>query len=95
MTKWRIVSLQWVIVDVQFESDLPRIYDAIKVDRPNSAGISVVLEVLQQLDGNIVRCIAMDSTDGLRRGDEVVSTGAPISVPVGPEVLGRMFNVLW
>jgi F-type H+/Na+-transporting ATPase subunit beta len=95
MTKWRIVALQWVIVDVQFESDLPRIYDAIKVDRPNSAGISIVLEVLQQLDGNIVRCIAMDSTDGLRRGDEVVPTGAPISVPVGPEVLGRMFNVLW
>jgi len=53
-----------------------------------------VIEVLQQLDGNIVRGIAMDSTDGLSRGDEVISTGAPITVPVGPEVLGRMFNVL-
>jgi len=94
MNTGRIIALQGVIVDVQFDADLPRIYDAIKITRPNAAWASVVIEVLQQLDGNIVRGIAMDSTDGLSRGDEVISTGAPITVPVGPEVLGRMFNVL-
>lgn len=53
-----------------------------------------MVEVLQQLDGGYVRGIAMNATDGLRRGDEVISTGSPITVPVGPQVLGHIFNVL-
>ena len=72
----------------------PRIYDAVVLTNKNAAGEEVVVEVLQQLEDGVVRGIAMASTDGIRRGDEGTDTGAPISVPVGPEVLGRVFNVL-
>lgn len=72
----------------------PRIYDAVVLTNKNSAGEEVTVEVLQQLEDGVVRGIAMASTDGIRRGDEATDTGAPISVPVGPEVLGRVFNVL-
>lgn len=80
------------VVDVSFEgSELPKIYDALEVARD---GKKLVLEVSQHLGLNEVRTIAMDTTDGLFRGQEVSATGGPISVPVGPEVLGRMFDVI-
>ena len=79
------------VVDVAFENDVPSIYSALTVKKGNSA---VVLEVEQHIGENTVRTVAMDSTDGLSRGMEVVNTGIPISVPVGKETLGRMFNVL-
>ncbi|MEX2029280.1 MAG: F0F1 ATP synthase subunit beta [Candidatus Paceibacterota bacterium] len=83
------------VVDVEFSdsqvSGLPAIYDALIVKKGD---LIITLEVEQHLGGNIVRTVAMDSTDGLARGMAVVNTGAPISVPVGKEVLGRMFNVL-
>lgn len=80
-----------VVVDVSFEKRLPEIYSALETE---AAGQKLVLEVEQHIGANIVRAIAMGSTDGLRRGDQVVDTGQPISVPVGQETLGRIFNVL-
>ena len=77
-----------------FGEKLPQIYDAVTVQEKNAAGDEVVIEVLQQLEWGTVRGIAMESTDGLKRGAVVINTGAPISVPVGPQVLGHMFNVL-
>jgi len=79
------------VVDVAFENDVPNIYTALEVMKN---GEKLVLEVEQNIGGNTVRAVAMDSTDGLSRGMEVVNTGAPISVPVGKGTLGRMFNVL-
>ncbi len=81
-----------VVVDVYFAEELPEIYNALEVNL--SDGRKLVLEVEQHTGSNLVRTIAMGSTDGLRRGDEVVNTGAAISVPVGKETLGRIFNVL-
>ena len=79
------------VVDVEFESELPPILNAlhVKVD-----GNRVVLEVAQHLGENTLRSIAMSATEGLKRGEEVVDTGAPIQVPVGPETLGRITNVV-
>jgi F-type H+-transporting ATPase subunit beta len=79
------------VVDVQFQGDLPAILNALTV---GIDGRPVVLEVAQQLGENIVRTIAMDTTDGLVRGAEVTDTGAPITVPVGPGTLGRIINVI-
>ncbi len=79
------------VVDVLFTENLPDIYNALEVSKD---GKKIVLEVEQHLGGGIVRAVAMDSTDGLARGIEVVDTGAPISVPVGAATLGRIFNVL-
>ncbi len=80
------------VVDVEFPAgQLPEIYDAIEID---SRGRRVVLEVQQQIGDDAVRCLAMDSTDGLQRGLQAVQTGGPIAVPVGPATLGRIFNVL-
>ncbi|MCM2339516.1 MAG: F0F1 ATP synthase subunit beta [Burkholderiales bacterium] len=79
------------VVDVAFEGGLPEIYDALVVKRGDS---SITLEVEQHIGRDTVRAVAMDSTDGLSRGMEVTNTGAPISVPVGKQTLGRMFNVL-
>ena len=78
------------VVDVRFEENLPPVYQALEVKRGEE---TLVLEVQQHLGMKEVRTIALGSTDGLVRGQEVVDTGAPISVPVGPETLGRMFNV--
>ena len=86
-----ITQILGAVVDVRFEKKLPAILSAVKVD---NHGKVLVLEVAQHLGENIVRTIAMDSTDGLVRGTEVVDTGAPISVPVGPETLGRIMNVI-
>lgn len=82
------------VVDVAFPpgGDLPEIYDAIRV--PRQGEDDLILEVQQHLGGSQVRCVAMDSTDGLQRGVDAFTTGAPIMVPVGEEALGRIFNVL-
>ena len=88
----RITQILGAVLDVQFEGDLPYIQNALTTKRGN--GETLVMEVAQELGERTVRCIAMDSTDGLVRGSEVLDTGAPISVPVGPETLGRILNVL-
>ena len=93
--KGKIISIKWVVVEVQFEKDIPNIYDALVVDRNNSNWDQVVIEVLQLLEDWIVKWIAMNATDGLKRWDTVTATGNPISVPVGPQVLWHIFNVLW
>lgn len=80
------------VVDVHFEGDLPDILNALHLKREGQA--TLVLEVAQHLGENTVRAIAMDSTDGLTRGDAVSDTGAPIRVPVGPKNLGRIMNVV-
>ncbi|MFA6257404.1 MAG: F0F1 ATP synthase subunit beta [Candidatus Paceibacterota bacterium] len=86
------------VVDVDFGENLPDIYTALEVvkDPSNSSGQvkKIILEVEQHLGGGIVRAVAMDTTDGLSRGMEVINTGAPISVPEGGATLGRIFNVL-
>src|SRR6056300_1145184 len=87
----KISQVIGAVVDVEFDSDLPLILDALQVD---NGGQKLNLEVAQHLGENEVRTIAMDSTDGLVRGMEVVQTGAPITVPVGPETLGRILNVV-
>ena len=86
-----IIQIIGAVVDIRFENELPSLYNAIEV--PFDKEI-IVLEVMQHLGDNTVRCISMDSTDGLKRGMEAIDTGGPITVPVGEEVLGRMVNVL-
>ena len=89
----KIVQVIGPVVDIRFSpEELPAIRNAIKIEKDNSG--TMVAEVAQHIGDDIVRCIAMSSTDGLVRGLECVDTGAPITVPVGNEVLGRMFNVL-
>jgi F-type H+-transporting ATPase subunit beta len=87
----RITQVLGAVVDVQFEGELPFIQNALTT---TVKGRPLVLEVAQELGEKTVRCIAMDSTDGMVRGHEVLDTGAPISVPVGPETLGRILNVI-
>lgn len=92
-TLGHISQVMGAVVDVRFEKteDLPPILTALRCD---NHGQNLVLEVAQHLGENVVRCIAMDSTDGLVRGQDVVNTGAPIEVPVGPDLLGRIVNVI-
>ena len=91
--KGKISQVMGAVVDVVFEQGhLPDIYNALTVDRQDEA--QLVLEVAQHLGDSAVRTVAMDSTDGLVRGTEVMDSGIPISVPVGPETLGRLFDVL-
>lgn len=87
----RIVQVIGAVVDVKFDKDLPEILTALECD---NNGLRVVLEVAQHLGENTVRTIAMDTTEGLKRGDKVINTGKPITVPVGPETLGRIINVI-
>ncbi len=87
----KISQIIGAVVDVSFENELPEIYTALEV---NNSGNKLILEVAQHLGENSVRTIAMDATEGLKRGDDVVNTGNPISVPVGPETLGRIINVI-
>jgi len=87
----KITQIIGAVVDVEFDGDLPPILNAIEVD---NNGQRLVLEVAQHLGEQGVRCIAMDSTEGLVRGQDAVDTGAPITVPVGPETLGRILNVV-
>ncbi|MEA2639528.1 MAG: F-type H+/Na+-transporting ATPase subunit beta [Chloroflexota bacterium] len=92
-TKGTIVQIIGPVVDVEFPPDqLPEIYNALDIGRDD--GSKLVVEVQQHLGNNWVRAVAMSTTDGLRRGDPALDTGAPIMVPVGPETLGRIFNVL-
>ena len=87
----RITQVMGAVVDVQFEGELPAILNALHVD---NQGNRLVLEVAQHLGESTLRCVAMDTTDGLVRGDEVADTGEGITVPVGPEMLGRIINVV-
>jgi F-type H+-transporting ATPase subunit beta len=87
----RVVQIIGAVLDVRFENELPALYNAIEVQHGEE---TVVLEVVQHLGDNTVRCVSMNPTDGLIRGMEAVDTGSPISVPVGEAVLGRMLNVL-
>tara|TARA_B100000963_G_scaffold352986_1_gene366991 strand:- start:1638 stop:3059 length:1422 start_codon:yes stop_codon:yes gene_type:complete len=89
--KGKITQIIGAVVDVNFEGVLPEIYTALEV---NNSGNKLILEVAQHLGENDVRTIAMDATEGLKRGDDVINTGSPISVPVGPETLGRIINVV-
>ncbi|GAB6877628.1 F0F1 ATP synthase subunit beta [Thermaerobacter litoralis] len=92
----RVVQVIGPVVDIEFpEGNLPDIYNAIKIQaKTEEVEIDLTVEAAQHLGNNVVRCVAMASTDGLQRGMPAVDTGGPISVPVGREVLGRMFNVL-
>jgi F-type H+-transporting ATPase subunit beta len=86
-----ITQVIGAVVDVRFDGELPSILNALNVD---NAGRTLVLEVAQHLGESTVRTVAMDTTDGLVRGAEVIDTGAPIMMPVGPETLGRILNVI-
>ena len=86
-----ISQVMGAVVDVKFDDNLPEILNALEVDND---GNRLVLEVAQHLGESQVRTIAMDTTDGLVRGMEVVDTGEPIKMPVGPETLGRIMNVI-
>ena len=87
----RVTQVMGAVVDVQFDGHLPAILNALHTD---NHGSQLVLEVAQQLGESTVRTIAMDGTDGLTRGQEVVDTGEPIAMPVGRETLGRILNVI-
>src|SRR5215831_12784466 len=87
----KIKQVIGAVIDVQFDGKLPEIYNALELKREN--GDTLVLEVQQHLGEDSVRCIAMDGTEGLVRGLEVVDTGAAIAMPIGEEIKGRLFNV--
>lgn len=88
----KVTQIIGPVVDIEFKESLPAIYTALTIEREGQD--TLYLEVEQQLSDTEVRCIALDSTDGLQRGAVAVNTGAPITVPVGEETLGRVFNVL-
>src|SRR5919107_450276 len=86
-----------VVIDVAFPDHIPEIFHALEIEVPAEGGRTedkLVLEVQQHLGDDRVRAIAMDATDGVKRGDSVTDTGAPITVPVGRQTLGRIFNLL-
>ena len=90
--KGTVIQIMGPVLDIRFkEGQLPQLLNAITV--PNGEN-TVVAEVAQHIGDNVVRCIAMSSTDGMQRGVEAVDTGAPITVPVGEDCLGRVFNLL-
>ena len=92
MEKGTVCKVVGPVVDVRFpEGEMPAIYDAVYLESERG---SVTAEVVQELGGSTVRCIALGSTDGLSRGCKVTATGGPIKMPVGEETLGRMFNVV-
>ncbi|MFA9408474.1 MAG: F0F1 ATP synthase subunit beta [Candidatus Dadabacteria bacterium] len=93
----KVVQIMGPVLDVEFkDGELPPIYTALKLTNPliNDQQWNLIVEVAQQLGGNRVRCIAMDSTEGLKRGEDALNTGEGITVPVGKEALGRMVNVV-
>jgi F-type H+/Na+-transporting ATPase subunit beta len=93
----QIVEIKGVVIDAVFSGELPEIYNALRIQVPERDGqpaVDLIAEVQQHLGNDRVRAVAMDSTDGLSRGVDVEDTGGPISVPVGKETLGRLFNVL-
>src|SRR5881409_730339 len=87
----KLIEVKGVVIDVLFPDDLPEIYSALRI---SVDGHDLIAEVQQHLGDDRVRAVAMDSTDGLSRGVDVVDSGLPISVPVGQETLGRVWNVL-
>ncbi len=90
-----VVRIVGPVVDVRFEDEVPGIYSALKVDADTPFGhVSTILEVESQLPGRVVRTVAMSSTDGLTRGLKAIDTGSPMTMPVGPETLGRVWNVM-
>ncbi len=91
VNKGTIQKIVGVVVDAHFPEEIPEVYNALEVEREDEENL--VLEVQQHIGSNTVKAVAMDSTDGLSRGKEIVDTGEPISVPVGEKVLGRMFDV--
>ena len=91
MSKGKITQIIGAVVDVKFDGELPEILSALECKNGDNR---LVLEVAQHLGESTVRTIAMDATEGLKRGDEVINTKAPIQVPVGPETLGRIINVI-
>ena len=96
MNVGRIVRIVGAVVDCEFAADaIPAIYNALTVEADTPMGhVKTVLEVQTHLPGNMVRAVAMSSTDGLQRGLDVIDTGSPIKMPVGPETLGRIWNVI-
>src|SRR5260221_6403906 len=93
----RVEQVTGVVVDAVFPDKLPGIYSAVKIEMAgdgDSEATELVCEVQQHLGDDRVRTVAMDATDGLRRGDKVRDTGGPITVPVGDQTLGRIFNLL-
>lgn len=90
----KIVQVIGPVVDVEFDGDLPPIYNALRITGEGQSEIDVIAEVEQHLGESRVRAVAMTATDGMQRGMPAVDTGAPISVPVGPNTLGRVLNVL-
>ena len=93
----KIVEIKGVVIDAAFHGELPHIYNALRIQVPEQEGrpaVDLVAEVQQHLGNDRVRAVAMDSTDGVPRGADVEDMGAPISVPVGQQTLGRIFNVL-
>ena len=98
MNYGKVVQVVGPVVDVRFDRELPAIYNALEIkytsEENEGIAIDLVLEVALHTGDGVVRTIAMDSTDGLRRGMKVLDTGKPISVPVGEKTLGRIFNVL-
>ncbi len=97
MSKGKLIQVIGAVVDVEFEGELPAILNALEtrnVDARTGKEVRLVFEVAQHLGENAVRAIAMDTTEGLVRGQEVIDTGAPIRVPVGPATLGRIMNVI-
>src|SRR5512133_1093531 len=95
MNKGKIVQIIGPVVDVEFPAELPEIYNALTVEYPLEGQKSrLTLEVQQHLGGNWVRTVAMSSTEGLKRGYEVLDSGDPIKMPVGDGVMGRIFNVI-
>ena len=87
----KIIEIKGVVIDAVFPDQLPEILSALEIAMP---GGTLIAEVQQHLGDDRVRAVAMDATDGLARGVEVVDTGAPISVPVGAQTLGRLWNVI-
>jgi F-type H+-transporting ATPase subunit beta len=87
----KVIEIKGVVIDAAFSENLPEIYTALRIVGPDG---EVIAEVQQHLGDDRVRAVAMDSTDGIPRGVDVIDTGQPITVPVGKPTLGRIFNVL-
>ena len=94
MISGKISQIVGPVIDVEFDTDkgLPKIYDSLEIEKPD--GTILVLEVQSHIGENIVRTIAMDSSDGLSRGAIAKATGSPIKMPIGKEINGRLFNVI-
>src|SRR5690606_18897210 len=91
VNKGKVTQVVGVVVDVEFEAELPAIYDALTFQLDEK---TVYLEVAQHLSENSIRAVALGGTDGLTRGTKVIATGSPVQVPIGVETQGRMFNVV-